>query len=458
MKILFIYPDITSQQRTIHHGLTNLSAVLKQNGHSTALCHLEKFDYNCISTAIKDYRPDITAISTSTNQWEFTKKIAEYIKNMFELPVFVGGAHPTAAPDCIMESKCIDGIGIGECDFAFLELVNKIERNQDYQYVKNFHIRFDKRIIRNELRPLIQDLNILPFPHKELFDIKKLFKYEWGARFMFSRGCPFQCRYCINHVLQKLYQASDGYVRYRSVSKAVEEIKIIDDRYKLKKIFIDDDTFTLNKKWLFQFCSEYKSIFDIPFGCNVRAGTVNFEMLKSLRNAGCEYIHIGIESGDERIRKNILNRFESNAAIIRVFRNARKIGLKTLAFNMIGIPGESPEEFRNTIKLNRKAKPDIPVLSIFYPYPGTELGEMCIKKKLIRRDRLIKDYFEDTILDLPAFPRDKLLWHKARFHWEVYKAYRPMFVLKTIVKTAVRKISYYNLVRNIKKKVQSVFS
>jgi tetratricopeptide (TPR) repeat protein len=147
---------------------------------------------------------------------------------------------------------------------------------------------------------------------------------------------------------------------------------------------------------------------------------INDEICKLLKDAGCEGIAIGIESGSEEIRKKVLNRKMSDELIIAAFKAAKKTGLKTSSFNMVGIPGETPEDFQKTIELNRKIMPDQMQLTIFYPYPGTRLGDYCFDKGYVKANHH-PNYFEETVLNLPTYPPERIKKDSHLFHFEVYK-------------------------------------
>lgn len=434
MKVLFVYPNIENL-RTYVHSISALSAVLKEEGHRTRLYHPAKIDEDEAKAEVRTYKPDIICFSCTTNQWEPTKTISKLIKGEFNIPIFVGGIHATLFPDCINESSYIDGICRGEGESALVELVERIEHHEDFSNVRNFWFRKDDKIIKNQVRPLIEDLDSLPNPDREIFHESSIHNYPG---FVFSRGCPFNCTYCCNQKLRELYKNKGSFIRHRSPKKAIEEIEHVVDKHRLGYVLIDDDTFTKNKKWLSDFCSLYKESIDIPFYCNARVETMDEHTCKLLKDSGCDQVLIGIESGDPYIRKNILNRRMSDEQIIEAFQNAKGSGLKTYSFNMVGIPEETPERFEKTIELNQKVKPDEMQITIFYPYPGTALGDLCREKRYIKKI-FHHDYITDTILDLPDFPKEEIVKRARLFKFNVYKKYsyrKAIFGL--IVSSAIR--------------------
>jgi radical SAM superfamily enzyme YgiQ (UPF0313 family) len=436
LSILFIYPNVNvaTQSMGVNHGVTSLSAVLRHNGFETNLLKIVSEDFKFgVRRAIELSKPDIVAISTTFNHWELTKKIAKFIKENYSLLIFTGGTHNTAYPDSIMETQDIDGICIGEGEEALLELVEKIWKGEDYYDTLNFWFRKDGEIIKNDLRPLIDNLDRLPIPDWEIFDQKSIINYP---NLSFSRGCPYDCSYCCNGKFREIYSKNGWRVRFKSVDRALEEIEEFLKRYKPPVLMFDDDTFIESKHWREKFLVEYRKRFSFPFWCNARPELINDEICKLLKDAGCEGVAIAIESGSEEIRERVLNRRISDELIITAFKIAKKRGLKTSSFNMVGIPGEAPEDFQKTIGLNRKIMPDRMQLAIFYP--GTRLGDYCFDKGYVKVNRH-PNYFEETGLDLPTYPSERIREDSHLFHFEVYKDFDIDKALKSIDTEAKRK-------------------
>jgi radical SAM superfamily enzyme YgiQ (UPF0313 family) len=187
------------------------------------------------------------------------------------------------------------------------------------------------------------------------------------------------------------------------------EIDAVMTRYPgVSLVGFHDDMFTADRGWLEAFCEAYGKHFDLPFWCNVRPGTVTAPDWKTLRRAGLARVHIGIESGSERIRKEILGRDISDEDILSCFAGADAEGIRTVAFNMIGMPGERAEDFRQTIKLNRKVRPDWLILSVFNPYPGTALYDRCRREGTLTEAWPASYYLADSPLSGTGLSRQEL--------------------------------------------------
>lgn len=423
-RIYFIYPNIYSGYSTdrFHFGIASISSVLKQNGHETRLFSIGEYkQVRNIFKELEDFRPDVVALSAISSQFRHVQSISNEIKKAFDTMTVCGGVHTTLAPDCLEESEGLDAIVRGEGEYPLLELANAVDSIEDRFDIKNIWFKKDGEIIKNELRPLISDLDALPFMDRDLFDYQKLEDAKGGlAGFMFSRGCPFKCTYCCNHAISKIYQGK--YLRFRGIENSLQEIEEVTQKYHVKILAFGDDTFNADKEWFVSFLSEYKKRFNYPFKCQVRPGTCTREMFQILKEAGCVRVGIGVESGNPHILREVMKRGMTVEQIEEAFRYAQEAGLVTIAGNIIGVPGENTETIKDTIRLNAKINPTSAVAGIFYPYIGTDLRRSCEEKGFIIKDA--SDKFverRDVALELPTIKKKELLYYVRNFRYLVYK-------------------------------------
>lgn len=423
MKVLLIFPKIGSSAKWMV-GLAFISSVLKEAGHDVELIEIEDREgINNVIPFIRSYRPRVVGLSANSHQYVYATLIAREIKLNFDLPVFLGGVHTTIKPDEAIKEESFDGISIGEAEYAFLELIERIEKGRDYTDINNFWFRKEGRIIKNNIGPLVENLDKLPFPDYSIFKyFREAGKKDIVPRFIFSRGCPFNCTYCCNHVFKKVYTGCGNYLRFRSVDKAIEEIELVKKQYNLKHCKIDDDTFSLNKAWVLEFCKKYSEKFDMSFECNIRPGAVDKETLEALKQAGCSLIKIGLETGNDNLRRKVLGRNITSQQIVELFSLAKEIGLLTFSFNMIGVPGENKKTIKETIDLNVRIKPNFMQVTAFYPYPGTLLGEECIRDGLVVGNH-IDSYIEESVLNLPDLTSQEIRKAVKNFSFNVYRQY-----------------------------------
>jgi len=457
MKILFIYPQPPThlQEPGFPNGVGYLSAVLNDNGHKTSLLLLDSFNKIKINHKIKKFMPNLIAVNSTSDQITLSKKIVDFIHKKFNLPIILGGVHATVAPEECVNLPGVTGICRGEGEYAMLEFVDALEKNKDFTKTKNFWFRKDKKIIKNPLRQLIQNLDSLPFPNRELLDYQGLVnaRKDRDAEFIASRGCPYPCAYCINQFYKKIYTNKGRFVRFRSVDNLITEIKNVISRYNAKTITFHDDTFTLNEIWLKKFCEKYKKEVNKPFFCNSRPDTLNEHNIRLLKSTGCVKINIGIEAGNDTIRNRILKRNITKKQIIKSFKLCKKYGIKILAFNMVGIPNETGDNIRETIKLNKKVRPNIIFASIFRPYPGTELFNLCKKNGWLTKRR-VSSYFENTsVLDLPSISNKEIKYYHDMFRWLVFKPSILYYPIVLLGKISIGRRSLYRIIFPFVRKV-----
>ncbi len=251
MKVLFIY----KYEYIEPLGILSLSAYLKKKGHKIYFIDL-KFSRDYYEE-IKKIMPDVIAYSITTGKHNFYKKLNIKLKKRFNFFAVFGGPHCTFFPEFIKEDG-VDAISKGEGEFAFAELLDKFEKNEDIRFIKNVDIKINGVIYQNEVRNLIPDLDILPYPDRELINRYKHYRKMHRRYILTGRGCPYNCAYCFNHSYNRLYAGKGNIIRKRSVDNVIKELKEIKEGYKLRRFQFVDDTFILNRKWTLDFCKRYK--------------------------------------------------------------------------------------------------------------------------------------------------------------------------------------------------------
>ncbi len=417
MKICLVYSDIGGVEhygaRKYYHGLGYLSSVLKHAGHQTELIYLQKEPTQEEFLAqLAQVGADLAAFSSTTHQHPYVDQCARWIKaHMPRMLTVVGGPHPTLAPEDVLTNSAFDVVCVGEGEYPLLELVTALQEGRDWTGIRNLWSRRDGKVLRNPLRPLLADLDELPFPDRELFDFDRILANNDGWLDMLAgRGCPYGCSYCCNSAMREQLKGLGKYVRFRSVENVLAEIRVLGSRYSVKTLNFQDDTFTLDREWALRFCRAYGQEFELPFWINTRVERINDEELViALAHAGCRGVRIGIESGNEKLRAEILKRHMSNAEIRRAFALARKHGLDIYTCNMLGIPGETAAMIEQTIALNRELEPADLQFSVFYPYPMTELYDVAVRNGYLVEGESLHSYYErKSILRLPTLSKDEL--------------------------------------------------
>ncbi|MBF0361104.1 MAG: B12-binding domain-containing radical SAM protein [Oligoflexia bacterium] len=435
MHVLFIYPSI-GIGTNVCHAITSLGGMLKAHGHKTDLFVLTNSKNinitdetpGALISAVKKVNPDLVAISLTSPQKKYTEEIIKFLKSRFKFPIVVGGVCPTLFPSFIEETPELDGLCRGAGEWPLLDYVTALEKGTDYTGIKNWWFRHDGKIFKNPMRENNIPLDEYPFPDFEIFPREHYAAYP---NLFFARGCPFPCANCCNHALKKINDTTGStYVKFKSVNRAMEEIKLFIKTINPTWLAFDDDSFVKNKKWLNEFCQIYPTVTNLPFHCNAFPSSVDLDLCKMLKKAGCRLLCIGIEAGDETVRMQILKRPLRDQHIIDAFRYAKEAGLSTHAFNMIGLPGETAKAFKRTVKLNKMVLPDSFQLSVFFPYEGTDLYSLVEEKKLMS-NRHTSSYFSgESVLNLPGFSRRQIKW---QFFWFGFNVYRRSNLKKALI-------------------------
>ena len=377
MKFLFLYilPPSNVCYTKYNSGIASLSAVLKQKGHQTELFLVDKFDREKLNISIEKFQPDIIGYSFVSQQKELAHEIIGYIANSHKIPSIIGGVHATVAPEECLSIEGVLGVCVGEAELALTNFLDAYTEEHDFYKTPNFYFKQNGKIVRNPLFPLIQDLDALPFPDRKLFCYNPA-EAMLGLEFFFSRGCPYQCSYCINWHLQKLYKGKGPYVRFRSPESVIKEIQETVALYNYQGMLtFHDDVFTLKESWLRQFAILYHNNVGLPYRCNSTAGKIDEEVAQYLKDSHCQEVWFGIETGFEELRSTVLNKRTLDEDIFRAGRILNEFGISPCSFNMLGIPGESEDNINRLIEINIKAGVKKVDVGIIQPYPGTAIYE-----------------------------------------------------------------------------------
>jgi len=401
MRVAFAYIDPTYQvMGPFHVGIASLIACLRRAGHDCQFFHAlgdttesEYVDF------LRRNRPDMVAFSIVTNTFPHLAHFARLTRSCSEAPIVCGGIHPTLNPEEVIGLEDIDVVCLGEGEGAIVELCDSLSAGNDISRIANLWLKKDGKVQRNPLRPLIDDLDTVPFPDREVFPYEKSFDVGFMHRsvFMASRGCPYNCNYCCNHALKQLY-GGNGYIRLRSVENLIEEVETVTRDFPQAEYNVfHDDLLPLNKQWFEDFTREYARRIRLPFEMNCQPNLMTRDVARMAKAAGCTLMRFGVESGNEHMRRSVLDRHVSTQRIVDAFAYCDEVGIETLSYNMVGLPFETRAQVMDTVKLNARVKPAVIHVSIFYPFRGTKLFEVCQEEGLLT-ERHTDTYFEDTVL------------------------------------------------------------
>jgi radical SAM superfamily enzyme YgiQ (UPF0313 family) len=432
-KIVLIAPPSDAGQRKdalIPSGLLSIAGVLRENQYNVKVLNAgffikDKLEY--IRENISGYAPDVIGIGFPTDAYESAKKIAQLAKEFFpNMKIIAGGIHPTAMPAETLTSPYFDYLVRGEGEMTTLELINALRDSKSVSQVAGVWHRENGKIITNPSRPVIADLDTIPFNYLDLLiDLNKYPKEALG-QIHSSRGCVYNCAYCSSQIIW------GNAVRFRSAENVLAQIDYLYDKYKVRDINFADDNFTLEPKRIRAICTGMIANKEkISWRCCSRADIhkrFDIELLKLMKRSGCKNICIGFESGSQKI----LDRSERDLEINQVetlVKMVKSAGIKIHADFIIGLPGENERTLNQTLELMGKiwhsVRPTMSV-AIFKSYPGTltyqrnensdlkgqtlqikeifNYAEMCNIKNLSRNPKYIIQRMSGTITKPKELP------------------------------------------------------
>jgi anaerobic magnesium-protoporphyrin IX monomethyl ester cyclase len=382
-----------------------ISALLKKHGHDVDLL-LAAEEKNLVQTIVK-MNPDVLGIPCFTDQYMWPVEIFRRVKKLNpKILTLLGGPHPTYYPDIINESG-VDAIVRGEAEYAILELMERLKKKESLSGINGIWIKHGSAVEKNDIACLPADLNELPLPDREIYYKYKFLKNVSAKQFLSGRGCPFQCSFCANNILKKLYQGKGKFLRRRDPEGVVQEILDVKKKYGLKTVSFTDDVFIINEEWLKIFLPRYKAVIGLPFMCNVTANLVTEDIARLLKDNGCYGVSMGIESGNEKIRREVLQKNISNDQIIVAAKLVKKYGLLLKTYNILCLPEETVLDALETLELNAKIKSDFAACSLLQPYPDYDITEYAKKRNFLPADYGLKDIGGGIYRSSPLTIRDK---------------------------------------------------
>lgn len=424
----------------IPFGISYVATVLKQSGHNVKLVvitpttKLEKK----FKDIFKGFHTDMVCLTSVSSQMPLIRKIGYAIRKAAPRTFIVmGGVHPTLNPDDTISADFVDAVCVGEGEEAVIELSEQLQAGTAPSGIKNLWIKNHStgQIQKNPQRPFRKDLDSLPFIDREMWEPYISNKKGVLYTVLAGRGCPNRCTYCSNHALARV--AKGKYVRFRSPDNIIEEIRQLVERDpNVKTVFFEIETLGASLNYTYELLSkvaEFNRGLEKPlrFGTNLALNAQikhNKRLLKAFREANLDFFRIGLESGSERIRREVLNRPKyNNHDLIEFCRMARKFDIKYTINILIGLPGETPEDFRETIRVTRECKPTFGVsVNIFYPYPGTRLHQVCMDQNLITKKtgRILSER-TGTVLYMPCFPPWQIKKEFILFYYKVHRGMKP---------------------------------
>ncbi len=426
MRVLLAYPNIEQNAALPQVGISQLSGCLKAGGHEVSLIDYTYLDLSqarhILSRELARFDPGLVGISIRSFEWDFVRRELLPVLAGADLPVVVGGPHPTVAPDEVMAEATIDFLVRGEGEEALMELVEELEAGHEVKALEGCWVRGPEGLAKSDVRQLNQDLDSLPLPDWDIWDRRHFVDshsriFVDGPRKIgaleTSRGCPYACPYCISPTLHQLYKGKGRYHREKSVDRIIAEALDKKERFRLDYVNFIDETFLLRDSRIEEFCRRWTAEVGLPFRFTTRPETVTDERIAMVAGAGANLVGLGIESGDQGYRQRHLNRGYSQEQVQAAVDICKNHGVKVFGFFVMGMPHETRENIENTLDLiqdlyNRGL--DHYMVTLCYPFKGTPFYEMAQAEGLMEVESTgVPNVWEDTPLSLPGLPRRDLV-------------------------------------------------
>ncbi len=410
-------------------NLTSLAVYLERESVPCTLLDLRTVEApeKALLETLERERPDIAGISAFSSEIVPAARIAGEIKKARpETRVVIGGDHATAEPEETLKGcPDFDYLVHGEGERTALELIRRLRESRPVGSLRGLALRQGTDVVINPGRALIRDLDSLPYSHRDKLDLSRYLPSPGTGNFlrlpstgiMASRGCPYNCYYCSKGVWGTR-------IRFRSVENVLAEIEHCIERHGIRDFRFYDDALPLPAWDLKGFCRRIvEGRLDISWNCYSRVDLVAPDTLLLMKQAGCYHIKYGIEFGTERSLKNA-NKKSSLQQAREAVRLTRRAGIECKGNFILGIPGETEEECRATVRFAVELSPDLAAFYPFYPAPGSVYGERLKNEPAFastlmpeeKRERMARNAYRSFYLR-PAFVGQRLrllLRHPAR--------------------------------------------
>lgn len=389
---------------------------------------------------VDKFSPHIVGITCPTAAYYNIRKICKDLREKDkDLKILLGGSHPTALPeDTLRETGC-DAVVIGEGEVTTVELIEAWEQGKTLAHVPGvaYLESGTGEMVLTGKRQYIKDLDTVPFPAKDLLPIHKYFlpptkriKSERATNMVTSRGCPFNCHFCMAKTMW-----TRG-TRLRSVENVLQEIRINVEEYKLTEFSFHDELFTLKRDRVMAICKGILDAgWDMSWVCMARVESVDLELMRMMKKAGCGKIGFGFESGSARM----LKRMNKQARMEDAFKAAalcKEAGIEVNGTFILGYPGEDKESIEETIRFAKKIDCDTAAFFIAIPYPGTDLWHEALKEGYLKQPLDWREFAPVSNLEspmvIPTMTPEELQKWKRRAYYKFYM--RPRFIWKRLKK------------------------
>ncbi|MDO8740485.1 MAG: radical SAM protein [Candidatus Woesearchaeota archaeon] len=419
-------------------GLGYLAGALEQKGHTVKIIDASAMGigFNTTIGILKEFGPDFIGIAANNAVAKNALFLAGKAKEELNVPVILGGPHPSCFPEECLNTKGVDYIILGEGEKTFPELIDKISAKKEIKAIPGIGYKERGKAKFTVQTGPIMALDELPPIAWHLFDFKlytplpNQYRRLPAVNYITSRGCPWRkCAFCYQSgIMSQVY-------RRHSPERVIEDIKLLMHKYGMKEISFWDDNFLINENWIKRFCDLLKeNKLDLAWSCYGKVSTPTEEMLKRVAEAGCWSVFYGIESGNQDLLDGI-NKGITLDQVRRTIKLTHKYGMETRGSFMLAIPGETPEKAEKTIKFAIALDLDYAQFLPTYPEYGTPLYDLAMKT-----GKIVKGYHGRTkAAYVPEGYKDG-----KQVEYYVKKAYSKFYFRPHYVWKVLKKIKSFN--------------
>jgi len=446
MNICFIVPSTEHSFRDPHIAVTALATHINRNSNHTSTIldysfHLKNWK-KYLQKKILQKKPDVVAITCTKMYMHLVLDIVKEVKKNYNIPIIVGGYHPSIMPLEIISIEGVDSICVGDGEETVIEYLNALENGKPLRGIKGLWYKKGDKIYKNKKRAFYNKTDSLHHLDWTLWDdLKKYMEVNNYLPFLKHRGCPGLCTFCSAHSITK--NVPGKYIRYGSAKEYIEEIKYQYSKHKFKYVIMHDATFIPSDKWVEDFSRRYiqAGLKHIPFSIETRADTLTRNAVRSLKKAGCRVIRTGIESGSDYIRNNIFEKNISKKQIYDAVRFCKEEGIAVIGYFILGCPGETWETMNESYEMAKKLNMDITSFGTYKPLPGTKAYDKLIELGGKVYEDKWKEAFNilvGSLVDTPYLSVKEV----DRFHAKVLREFKVRFLVNQLRKRNLK--FFYN--------------
>lgn len=359
--------------------LATLLSLMKERGHELTLLGVAGFDLAPIKAALARALPQLVYADLSPVCVDLARRILQVIQETEQLPIVVGGAYATVDPAASLSLPGVHAAAIGEGDATLVTYLERMKDPAIGQVVRGIWLRDERGAARPEPPMLVEDLDSLPFPERDLFETAAVLKRTGEIEIGIGRGCPQQCAYCILPRIAEIYRGKGTWVRRRTPENIVEELGELRARYggDLKTVRFLDHTFALDEAWLDGMLKAYTTGCPLPFRCHIRANSPVARLAPQLAEAGCRAVDVELISGSDFIRNEIFAMGLSEPQIASAFDAFHAAEIRPRVIVYLGSPYESEASIDETHALLVRLKPSLVDVRPYHPFPGTAAADLA---------------------------------------------------------------------------------